>query len=64
MKHATSPALAELWELLDQIRIREGLREKKLGVFIENQNPFSISMRTRQGYLPISVRGRILIATR
>jgi hypothetical protein len=33
MKHATSAALGTILQLLDQIRTREGLKEKKLGVF-------------------------------
>ena len=64
MKHAGGTALAEFSELLDQIRIIDGLKEKKLGVFTENQNPFSTFMRTRQGYSPISVQGRISTGTR
>ena len=40
MKHATGTALAELSELLDQIRIREGLREKNLGVFYRKSKSF------------------------
>jgi hypothetical protein len=33
MKHATSDALRELSVLLDQIRAKEGLKEKRPGVF-------------------------------
>lgn len=33
MKHATSTALESLSGLLDQIRLREGVKEKKLGIF-------------------------------
>ena len=33
MKHAGTEALRHLSELLDQIRQRQGLKEKKLGVF-------------------------------
>jgi hypothetical protein len=40
MKHATSTALDELSELLDQIRIREGLREKNPGVFYRKSKSF------------------------
>ena len=64
MKHATSAALAELSELLDRIRTRDGLREKKLECSTENQNPFSTSMRTQRDYLPISLRARVSTATR
>ena len=40
MKHATSAALASLAELLGQIRARDGLREKKLGVFYRRSRSF------------------------
>jgi hypothetical protein len=40
MKHATSAALAGLSELLDQIRIRDGLKEKKLGIFYRKSKSF------------------------
>jgi hypothetical protein len=40
MKHATSAALAELSGLLDQIRIRDGLKEKKLGIFYRKSKSF------------------------
>jgi hypothetical protein len=40
MKHATSAALAELSGLLDQIRIRDGLKEKKLGTFYRKSKSF------------------------
>jgi hypothetical protein len=33
MKHATVTALNGLTDLLDQIRAKEGIRERKLGVF-------------------------------
>jgi hypothetical protein len=40
MKHATSAALAELSGLLDQIRTRDGLKEKKLGIFYKKSKSF------------------------
>jgi hypothetical protein len=33
MKHATESALRQLSDLLEQIRQRPGIREKKLGIF-------------------------------
>ncbi len=36
MKHAGEEALRRLSDLLDQIRQRHGLKEKKLGVFYRN----------------------------
>jgi hypothetical protein len=33
MKHASGAALAGLSELLDQIRMKDGIREKSLGIF-------------------------------
>jgi hypothetical protein len=40
MKHATSAALDGLSELLDQIRTREGLTEKKPGIFYRKSKSF------------------------
>lgn len=40
MKHAPSAALAELSGLLDQIRIRDGLKEKKLGILYRRSKSF------------------------
>jgi hypothetical protein len=40
MKHATATALGDLAELLDQIRTREGLKEKKLGLFYRKSKSF------------------------
>lgn len=40
MKHATAAALAGLSELLDQIRARDGLEEKKLGIFYRKSKSF------------------------
>ncbi len=40
MKHATSAALGGLSELLDQIRIKDGLKEKKLGIFYRKSKSF------------------------
>jgi hypothetical protein len=40
MKHATSTALAEVSGLLEQIRIRDGLKEKKLGIFYRKSKSF------------------------
>jgi hypothetical protein len=36
MKHAGAAALADLSVLLDQIRMRSGLKEKTLGIFYRN----------------------------
>jgi hypothetical protein len=33
MKHASAAALRSLSGLLDQIRAKEGIKEKKLGIF-------------------------------
>lgn len=40
MKHATSAALEDLSELLDKIRMIEGLKEKKLGIFYRKSTSF------------------------
>jgi hypothetical protein len=40
MKHAGGAALQNLGELLDQIRMKDGVREKKLGVFYRKSKPF------------------------
>jgi hypothetical protein len=40
MKHATAAALAGISGLLDQIRAREGLKEKSLGVFYRKSKAF------------------------
>ena len=40
MKHAGVAALGELAELLDQIRQRPGLTEKKLGIFYRRSKAF------------------------
>jgi hypothetical protein len=40
MKHATSGTLECLAELLAQIRRKEGLKEKKLGIFYRKSKPF------------------------
>ena len=40
MKHATQMALDGLTDLLDQIRTRNGLREKKLGIFYKKSKSF------------------------
>lgn len=40
MKHATSATLATLAGLLDEIRMREGLKEKKLGIFYRSSKSF------------------------
>jgi hypothetical protein len=40
MKHATSNTLDGLSELLDQIRMRDGIKEKKLGVFYRRSKSF------------------------
>src|SRR5271156_118209 len=40
MKHATSAALESLFDLLEQIRAKEDIREKKLGVFYRKSKSF------------------------
>jgi hypothetical protein len=40
MKHATGAALEGLSELLDQIRMKEGIKEKKLGIFYRKSKSF------------------------
>ena len=40
MKHATDAALTAISDLLDQIRTRQELREKKLGVFYRKSKAF------------------------
>jgi hypothetical protein len=40
MKHAGEAALANLSGLLAQIRTREGLKEKKLGIFYRKSKSF------------------------
>jgi hypothetical protein len=64
MKHATTAALAKFSGLLEQIRIRDELKEKKLGIFYRKSKSFLHFHKDPRGYLPISVRVRISIATR
>jgi hypothetical protein len=40
MKHAGNEALGRLIDLLDQIRTKAGLKEKKLGIFYRKSNAF------------------------
>ena len=40
MKHATNSALGAVSDLLDQIRTRHELKEKKLGVFYRKSKAF------------------------
>ena len=40
MKHAGGVALDRLSELLEQVRIREGIREKSLGIFYRRSKAF------------------------
>ena len=40
MKHASAAALHGLSELLEQIRVKEGIREKSLGVFYRGPKAF------------------------
>ena len=40
MKHATSAALEGLSELLNQIRMKDGTKEKKLGIFYRKSKSF------------------------
>jgi hypothetical protein len=40
MKHATSAALEGLSDLLDQIRTKDGIKEKKPGIFYRKSKSF------------------------
>jgi hypothetical protein len=40
MKHASAKTLQQLSDLLDQIRLRQGLNEKKLGIFYRKSKSF------------------------
>jgi hypothetical protein len=40
MKHAGAETLQQLSDLLDQIRQRQGLKEKKLGIFYRKSKSF------------------------
>jgi hypothetical protein len=40
VKHATAAALHGLSDLLDRIREREGIKEKKLGIFYRKSKSF------------------------
>jgi hypothetical protein len=40
MKHAGAAALDGLSELLEKIRVREGIKEKKLGIFYRKSKSF------------------------
>ena len=40
MKHANATALHGLSDLLQQIRLRKGIKEKKLGIFYRNSKSF------------------------
>jgi hypothetical protein len=40
MKHAGAAALQGLSELLEQIRVKEGIKEKKLGIFYRKSKAF------------------------
>jgi hypothetical protein len=40
MKHASIAALQNLSELLEQIRAKEGVKEKKLGIFYRKSKSF------------------------
>jgi hypothetical protein len=40
MKHAGEQALRQLSDLLEQVRQRQGLDEKKLGIFYRNSKSF------------------------
>ena len=39
MKHATAAALDSLSDLLAQIRAREGIKEKRIGIFYRKSKP-------------------------
>jgi hypothetical protein len=40
MKHASAAALHDLSELLEQIRVKEDIKEKKLGIFYRKSKSF------------------------
>ena len=40
MKHAGGEALASITELLQQIRLRDGVKEKKMGIFYRKSKSF------------------------
>jgi hypothetical protein len=40
VKHASTVALQELSGLLEQIRLKEGIKEKKLGIFYRKSKSF------------------------
>ncbi len=40
MKHAGGEALTSITELLQQIRIRDGVKEKKMGIFYRKSKSF------------------------
>ena len=40
MKHASSDALRGLSDLLDQIRVKDGIKEKNLGIFYRKSKAF------------------------
>jgi hypothetical protein len=40
MKHAGAAALQGLSELLEQIRVKDGIQEKKLGIFYRKSKAF------------------------
>jgi hypothetical protein len=40
LKHATPAALEDLSDLLEQIRMRNGIKEKKLGIFYKKSQSF------------------------
>ncbi|HEY2465406.1 MAG TPA: hypothetical protein VGI32_15210 [Steroidobacteraceae bacterium] len=40
MKHASDDVLREISDLLDKIRAKDGIREKKLGTFYRKSNAF------------------------
>jgi hypothetical protein len=40
MRHATRAALEGMSDLLDQVRIKDGIKEKKLGIFYRRSKSF------------------------
>jgi hypothetical protein len=40
MKHATAAALHALSDLLDKIRVKDGIKERKLGIFYRKSKSF------------------------
>lgn len=49
MKHAGAEALANVTELLQEIRLRDGIKEKKIGIFYRKSKSFLHFHEDREG---------------